>query len=232
MLRIKPDEAGSGRCDICSTRITASILGIILGISGFCHGFFEALQGNIPTNGMFINAIGEADRMWEYGNEPAFTVIPNFLVTGILAMIVGIAVIICSAGFIHRKHGPLAFLLLSMVLFLVGGGIGQIVIFTMGWAFATRINKPLNWWRKVLPKGLRRTLAGQWHIILCSGSLLLLFALEIAVFGFVPGVKDPDMITVYMLTSLGSSLILFMLAFISGFARDIERRGVCRNGQY
>lgn len=230
MLVMKPDGVGSGWYDINATRIIVSALGVILGISGFCHGFFEALQGNTPTNGMLIHAIGEANRMWAYGNEPAFTVIPNFLVTGIAAMIVSLAVITWSVGFIQKKNGPLVFLILFILLFLVGGGIGQIIIFTMGWAFATRINKPLAWWRKALPAGVRRALAGQWLACVTISSLLLLFALEIAIFGFVPGVSNPDLITVYMLASLGSSLILFLLAFISGLAHDIERQGICNRG--
>ena len=63
-----------------------SILGVICGLSGFEHGFFEMLQGNIVPKSQMINAIGEANRFWQYGTEPAFTIIPNFFVTGILAM--------------------------------------------------------------------------------------------------------------------------------------------------
>jgi len=116
-----------------ATRVTAATLGVILGIGGMGHGFFEVLQGNTPTGGLVISAIGEADRMWAYGNEPAFTVIPDFLITGIAAMIVGLAIIAWSAGFLYRKSGPLVFLSLFILLFLVGGGIGQVLFFTIGW---------------------------------------------------------------------------------------------------
>lgn len=78
-------------------------LGVIFGIGGMGHGFFEVLQGNTVTNGYVIEAIGEANRMWPHGNEPAFTIIPNFLITGIAAMLVGVAVIIWSAGFMHKS---------------------------------------------------------------------------------------------------------------------------------
>jgi hypothetical protein len=56
------------------------------------HGLFEILQGNNSTNGLFIAAIGDSQKMWTHGNEPAFTLIPNFLLTGIAAMLVGLAV--------------------------------------------------------------------------------------------------------------------------------------------
>jgi len=185
---------------------------------------FETLQGNTPTGGMLISAIGEAHRMWPHGNEYAFTLIPNFLITGTLAMIVGFSIIIWSVGFVHKKNGPFIYLLLFILLFLVGGGIGQIVLFTLAWAVSTRINKPLLWWRKVLPESVRRVLAKLWLWFLVAGSLLLVMALEIAIFGFVPGVNDPDLILIVMLSSLGVGLGVLLLTFVAGFAHDIERQ--------
>jgi hypothetical protein len=207
-----------------ATRVIVATLGVLFGISGMSHGFFETLQGNSPTGGMFISAIGEVHRMWPHGNEYAFTVIPNFLVTGILAMILSLAIMIWSVGFVHKKNGPLIFLLLFILLFLVGGGIAQIVFFTLTWAVSTRINKPLTWWRKVLPERGRRVLSKLWLWSLIAGSLLLVLVLEIATFGFVPGVNDPDLILTIMLSSLGVGLGIFLLTFVAGFAYDIERQ--------
>jgi hypothetical protein len=201
-------------------------LGIIFGIGGIGHGFFEALQGNTATNGYVIDAIGEANRMWLHGNELAFTIIPNFLLTGIAAMLVGIVVIIWSAGFMHKKHASLIFLSLFILLFLVGGGIGQVIFFMFGWAMSTRIGRPLNWWRKVLPAGMRKFLSKLWRPFLIAGSLLILFTLQIAIFGFVPGVSDPDSISMVMVSTLGAGLLFFILAFISGCAYDIDKGGV------
>ena len=126
-----------------ATRIIVATLGTIFGISGMSHGFFEILQGNIPTGGLFISAIGEAQKMWPHGNEPAFTLIPNFLMTGIAAMIVGLAIIVWSLGFVHKKNGPTVFILLFVLLLLVGGGVAQILFFPWIWLVSTRINKPL-----------------------------------------------------------------------------------------
>ena len=134
-----------------ATRINVATLGTIFGISGMSHGFFEILQGNIPTGGLFISAIGEAQKMWPHGNEYAFTLIPNFLMTGIAAMIVGLAIIIWSLGFVHKKNGPVVFILLFILLLMVGGGVAQILFFPWIWLVSTRINKPLAWWRKILP---------------------------------------------------------------------------------
>jgi hypothetical protein len=213
-----------------ATRVIAATLGVIFGISGMGHGFFEALQGYIPTNGFVIEAIGEANRIWAHGNEPAFTIIPNFLITGITAMIVGLAAIVWSVGFLHKKNGSLTFLLLFILLFLVGGGIAQVLFFTIVWLFSTRIHKPLTWWRKVLHTGARMVLAKLWPTFIIISSLLILFVLEIAIFGFVPGISNPDTISTVMLLALGTGFVFLILAFISGFAHDIEKGGL-QNGE-
>ena len=200
-------------------------VGVIFGVGGMGHGFFETLQGNTPTNGYVIDAIGEANRLWLHGNEPAFTIIPNFLITGIAAMLVGAVAIIWSVGFMHKKHASLVFLALFILLFLVGGGIAQIIFFMIAWVMSTRIHKPLYWWRKVLPICIREFLSKLWRPFLVASSLLILYTLQIAIFGFVPGVSNPDSISIVMVSTLGFGLLFLILAFISGCAHDIEQKG-------
>jgi hypothetical protein len=205
-----------------ATRIIVATIGVILGIAGIDHGFFETLQGNTPTNGLIIQAIGEANRMWLHGTEEAFTIIPNFLATGILAIMVSLAIMIWSVGFVHKKHGPTVFILLYILLFMVGGGIGQIVFFLPTWAVSTRINRPLTWWQKVLPENIRRVLAKLWPVFLTIGSLLFLIALEIAIWGFVPSVNDPEQKLYICWSLLGAGLGTYLLTFVAGFAHDIQ----------
>ena len=144
-------------------KITASTIGTLLGMAGiFNHGIFEILQGNTPTDGYFIEAIGEAHRYWIHGTEAAFTIIHNFLITGICAVLLGLAVILWSVKYIQTKRGATIFLLLLVLLTLVGGGIGYILVFVPTWAFATRINKPLNWWKKMIPVRSRKIFAALW----------------------------------------------------------------------
>lgn len=66
-----------------ATKINTSTLGMIFGISGISHGFFEVLLRDAPTGGFYISAIGDAQRKWPHGNEHAFTVIHNYFMTGI-----------------------------------------------------------------------------------------------------------------------------------------------------
>jgi len=204
-----------------ATRINVATLGTIFGISGIFHGFFELLQGNVPTSGLFISAIGEAQKMWPHGDEPAFTLIPNYLISGVAAMIVGLTIIAWSLFFVQRKHGPTIFLFLFVLLLLVGGGIAQIIFFPFLWLVSTRINKPLTWWRKVLPAKIRKTLGKLWLWCLVISSTLLIFALEIAITGFVPWVNDPETALSVMIFCLIAVIILLPLTFMTGFARDI-----------
>ena len=210
-----------------ATKIIVSTFGALIGFSSMNHGFFETLQGNTPTDGLIIQAIGDAQQMWLYGTEEAFTIIPNFLVTGILAMIVGLAIMIWSVGFIHRKGGPLVFIILCILSFLVGGGVAQILLFTMAWAFATRIHAPLTWWRKILPETIRQGLAKLWTFTLAIASVSFLIGLEIAIFGYVPGVgkSNPDLILKICWSFVfGGGLVMFLVTFVTGFSYDIQAK--------
>ena len=207
-----------------ATRTIVSILGAFFAIGGIDHGFFEMLHGNTPTSGLFIQAIGQANRFWVYGTEDAFTLIPNFLLTGILAVLFSLAIMIWLAGFIQTKHGPSVFFLLFLCLFLVGGGVGQVFFFLPAWAVSTRIHKPLNWWRKVLPKNTRRVLARLWPASMTAGLLCFLVALEIAIFGFLPGVIDPNLKNYICWSILATGLVAILFTFVAGFAQDIQTK--------
>jgi len=209
-----------------ATRASVATLGTIFGLSGMNHGFFEALQGNVPTGGLFISAIGEAQRMWPHGAESAFTLIPNFLLAGIAAMIVGLTLIVWSLGFVHRKSGPTVFLLLFILLLLVGGGVAQLLFFPFLWLVATRINQPLTWWRRSLSVKAQARLAKGWPLSLVITAVLFVIALVIATTGFVPGLVNPDTVLAVMLSCLGAAVVLLPVTFISGFAHDIAMNPV------
>lgn len=70
-----------------ATRVAASALGVYVGLLGALHGYFEILQGDVAPDGLMINAIGPPCQPEEVGHAcfPAMTLVPNFLVTGILA---------------------------------------------------------------------------------------------------------------------------------------------------
>ncbi len=207
-----------------ATRIIATTIGVFCGLfSGVNHGFFEVLQGNKPTDSLFIYAIGEAQRFWPLAGEGAVTLIPNFLITGIVSMIVGAAIIIWSIWFLSTWHGRTVFLGLFILSFLVGGGIGQVAFFIPAWAFATRMDKPLTWWRKVLPRSTWPILSRLWVVTLVLATITMLIGVEVAVFGFFPGITDPVSIEDTAMLFVLSAAILYMASFIAGFGHELER---------
>jgi hypothetical protein len=89
---------------------------------------------------------------------------------------------------------------------------------------ATRINKPLSWWRRILPEGLRRVLAKLWPLLLVVGAVLFIIGLVISITGYVPGLSDREQILDIDWSILGVGYMLYLLAFVAGFAYDIEKQ--------
>ena len=213
-----------------ATKTIVSTIGVVLGISGLDHGIFEILQGNQPTNSLIINAIGPDHIMWEHGGESAFTILPTFLLTGIFAILTGIAMIIWSVWFIDQKQGPIVFFSLNLLLFLFGGGIAApILIYPPAGIAAFFIHKPLNGWKKVLPARIRPVFAKLWPYSLVIGVISMLVGLYIAITGHIPGLNldDPNRILAIDLALVfGGGLAMFLVSLISGFADDIEKREI------
>jgi hypothetical protein len=129
-----------------ATRLVASWFGVAAGLAGIEHGYFEVLQGNVRPDSLMIASMGppcDPEQVWN-ACEPAMTVIPSFLGTGILAMIAGLAVLIWAAAFVQRKYGGIVLILLSIALLLVGGGLFPPLIGIIAGVAGTRINAPLS----------------------------------------------------------------------------------------
>lgn len=208
-----------------ATRVTATVIGVFFGLfSGVNHGIFEILQGNKPTNGLVIQAIGTGQRFWPLGTEEAFTLIPNFLLTGIASVAVGVAIIIWSIWFLPGRYGRSVFLGLFILSFLVGGGIGQVAFFVPAWAFATRIGKPLTWWRRTLPQRSWPFLSRLWPVTLVAATAVMLAGLEMAIFGYFPGLTAPEAIQSTAMLFVLASAMLYVTTFIAGFGHELHRQ--------
>lgn len=119
------------------TRIAASILGVFAGIGGgVFHGVGEILQGSVVPRELMIEAWPS---MKATAGEPAITIIPNLMITGEMAIIMGLVVVIWSAEYIDRKNGGLILVFLSILMLLVGGGIVPAIIGVIGGLVGMRI---------------------------------------------------------------------------------------------
>jgi hypothetical protein len=209
--------------NVNAIHVIGSTIGVLFGLSGINHGFFEFLQGNAPTDGLVIHAIGEAQRYWLHGTEDAFTVVPNFMISGILSMFIGVLIVVWSVRYLRSRHGTTVFLILFILLFLTGGGIGQLAIFLPAWAFLTRMDKPLTWWKKVLPESIWPFLSNIWIFSLMISSIFLLIGIELAIFGYFPGITDPDVLQNTAMSLVFFSALLNILTFIAGIGHELNR---------
>ena len=201
-----------------ATRIVASSFGVLAGLTGLIAGLFEVRQGNVVPNGYWISYIGPEYGMWQDSTYKAFTIMPNLYTTGILTLVTSILVLVWSIGFIHRKRGPLIMLLLSVILFLVGGAV-VLDMGTLASIIATRIDKPLTWWRSHTSMNLRRVLTRVWPWSFVVYVLISLSLLGLSILG----VNDAGYLSM-ILPLAGVMFIPIPVMIVGGFACDIQRQ--------
>jgi hypothetical protein len=204
--------------NVSGIRVVVAAFGILCGLTGIIAGFFVIRQGNIAPSGFVISTIGSNYIMAEDFTYFAVTIIPNLLVTGILSIIISCSVIVWSVRFVHRKNGALILLALSIMQMLVGGGwVIDLAIITC--IIATRIDKPLNWWRSHLPTRLRFWLAKLLTYSLIAYTIVSFSMLAITILGVndVTLRKPMEMLATAM-------FIPVLLMIFGGLAHDIQRK--------
>ena len=198
----------------------AKIFGSLIGIGGLQHGVGEVLQGNVAPKGLVINSWVDGPISWYMGGEPAMTVIPNLLVTGILTIIVSLTLTAYSWKRVESRHSGRNIILLSLIMLLVGGGFGSPILGVMTGLAGTLIHSDLNSWRNRLPESLRGTLADHWGSIfkVCTaviavimiGSFLLPYS----------GLNSGELCSNSFLLSLG----LLPFTIMAAISYDLESR--------
>ena len=205
-----------------ATRVTVSTFGALAGLAGIEHGIGEVLQGNVAPEGVMILSWPQSELFRVLAGEPAMTIVPNLLVTGILAIFVSLIFLVWATIFVQRKHGGLVLIALSVVMLLVGGGFGPPILGMIVGVAATRINAPLRWWRTQPSSGSRHFLAKVWPWCFVAGVIAWLLLLPGTILlDFFFGVYIPDVV-VYVLSLCAFGLLL--LTVLAGFAHDIQQR--------
>jgi hypothetical protein len=91
--------------NISASRAVASIWGILARLGGLIHSIGEIYQDNVEPGGIFIYSWTEGPIAKNLGGEPAMTILPNLLLSGVLTIIISIVVIAWTAAFVQRKNG-------------------------------------------------------------------------------------------------------------------------------
>lgn len=202
-----------------ATRVATSTIGVYAGLLGAIHGYFETLQGNVVPGGIGINAIGapcQGDVVW-HACLPAMTIVPNFIVTGILAIIISLIIVVWAGVFIQRKNGGLILILLSILMLLVGGGFIPTFSGIVAGVAGTGINTPLVFWRTRLSGSALRSLAKLW-----PWTLIVFVAWSLGGW-FLGYFFNQVMINLSLVLFLVCNFGLPLLTVITGFAFDIYR---------
>jgi hypothetical protein len=192
-----------------------SVFGGLAALAGLEHGIGEALQGSVPPAGLMFPSWPDAAFFRSVAGEPAMSVVPNLLASGVLSILVSLVFLVWTVAFPQRKAcGPLL-LLLSVVLLLVGGGFGPPLLGIVVGITATRVRSPLNGWRSRLPAGLRRALGALWPWFFAAAIASWLLVM--------PGTMLLDLaalVPLFVLIAFGT----LALAIVTGLARDSLRK--------
>jgi MFS family permease len=210
--------------NISAIRAVASTFGVLVGLAGIEHGIFEILQGNVKPDGLLIEAIGSSQRFWEHSSETALTIIPNMILSGVLAMIFGVAVTTWAAYHVDKKHGARVLMILSIILWLVGGGFAPVLMAIFAFIAASRIDRPLNWWRAHLRGFPRDLLARLWPLSILVFVVVFVAGVEIAIFGYPLLWFYNAEVTYRIQWALAYIMVIFWpLTILTAIAHDIQR---------
>lgn len=203
-----------------SVHLVAASLGVAAGLAGLEHGYFEILQGDVVPESLMIASMGppcEPELIWN-ACEPAMTLLPSYLWSGVLTIVISILILLWSLFGIQRRYGGTLLMLLSIPFLLVGGGIFPPVIGFIGGLVATRIHAPLTWWQARMRGGVGGVLAGLW-----PWPLVIFLAWTLAG-QWIIGHFFNDFMRAYNWLVPLLVIGLLVVAIFSGFAQAVQQR--------
>ncbi|MBN1660426.1 MAG: hypothetical protein JXA93_18650 [Anaerolineae bacterium] len=185
-------------------RTTVVTFGILAGLAGIEHGVGEILQGSVAPPAPVFESWPDSPAFEILSGEPAMTLVPDLRLTGILAIVCSVATGAWAVLGAHRKRGGLVMILLALAGLPVGAGFGPPLLGTIVGLTATRMEAPLEGWRR------RRRLGALWPwsyagalaswLLLCPGSMILARLFPAADLSVVPAVTTPFSFGLLILT--------------------------------
>ena len=198
-------------------KITTVVMGTLAGLAGIEHGVGEILQGNVVPESVMIQSWPDLAVMEILNGEPAMTVVPNLLVTGILAILFSLVFLAwATLATRHRFYGPVL-MLICIPMLLFGAGFGPPLLGLIIGAAATA--SEANW--RAPRRGRLRSLLGKlwpWSLGACLAAWLAMLPGTVLL-DLLWGIKNADL--AYGL--MAAMFILLFLTILTGAARDSQQ---------
>ena len=143
-------------------RIEVIGLASLVGMSGIVHGLGEALQGSVAPPAIVFASWADVPWFEVLAGEPAMSLVPNLLASGVLTMAVSLAFLIAAGALAGHRHLGAVLLALSGCLLLVGGGFGPPILGVLVAAAAAQAGKPVRAPGRLSGDRARGRLAATW----------------------------------------------------------------------
>ena len=173
-----------------ATLAAVRVLGLLAAINAVDHGIGAITQGPGAPPGPVYESWKHVDAFDPLGGEPALTVIPDLLASGLVTILAAVAlgtwVILCPT---RRRSGPVV-LGLALLLLLVGGGFGPpllgIVVGLLAMRFGSTTSRPVG--------AVTRLAARMWPWPLAVAALCFLGLVPGTVLLYVVGVDSRGLV--------------------------------------
>lgn len=197
-----------------ASRTVVITFGVLAALAAVEHGVGEILQGPVPPPSLVFESWPEHDAFVPLSGEPALSLLPNLLVSGVLTILVAGAMLAWLLLGVHRRHGALFLVGLSLLLLAVGGGFGPPLL---GLLLGLGIVQPVVGTRK--PGRVLRQLGSVWPWSLLVGVIAYLALVPGTLIMYVAWGWVPDVVVYALIVLAFGGLIVSLIA-----ARSSDQR--------
>lgn len=127
-----------------AARLSVQVLGLAAAFAGVEHGVGEITQGWITPPSVVFESWSHVDAFDPISGEPAMSLVPNLLLSGVLSVGVSLAVGAWAFWYAGRRHAGPVLIGLSLMLLVVGGGFGPPLVGVLAGLLATRVGRLSN----------------------------------------------------------------------------------------
>ncbi len=198
-----------------STRILISTMGAFTGLMGVEHGIGEILQGNVAVEDTLILSWPDSPFFAILSGEPAMTILPGMLLTGILAVVFSLAYTVWVVRFVNHRLSWLILGGLAGLMLLFGGGLFPPVLGLLVAAASVGVRIRMNWQGR-LANGLGKIFP------FAFGACLLAWLTMFPVVPMLDTFLDWSNET-FIFIVMGCMFGFLALSVLGGFARDATR---------